>query len=86
MPSDGGAGGDAAVHLEEEKLQEKRVGGKTERKTERKGGGHNEDRTWLANLLCKRKYGISLPRRCRRRSNRNSFQPAAKKAGLRTPD
>lgn len=49
------------------------------------GEGHNEDRTWLANLLCKRKYGISLPRQCRRRSNRNSFQPAGKKGGQRTP-
>jgi len=38
MPSDGGAGGDAAVHLEEEKLQEKWVGGKPERKTEWKRG------------------------------------------------
>lgn len=48
------------------------------------GGAPNEDRTWLANLLCKRKYGISLPRQCRRRSNRNSFQPAGKKS--RTKD
>lgn len=25
------------------------------------GPGPDADRTWLANLLCKRKYGISLP-------------------------
>lgn len=60
-----------------------KAGGKP-REMRGRGGAPNEDRTWLANLLCKRKYGISLPRQCRRRSNRNSFQPAGKKS--RTKD